>query len=158
MKGDALKVIGAPVTVGSNAPEFKLTGNDMKDVELKDFAGKTLVLCSVPSVDTPVCQTETKVFNERASKLGDDVAVLFVSMDLPFAQKRWCGAENLENVATASDYKYRGFGENYGVYLPDLGLLARAVFVIDPDGKVAFVDYVTEVADEPDYDAVFAAL
>ncbi|MCB0334645.1 MAG: thiol peroxidase [Bdellovibrionales bacterium] len=158
MKGNPLKVMGAPVTVGEKAPNFKLTGVDMQDLELKDFAGKKLIVCAVPSVDTPVCQTETRAFNEKASVLGDDVEVLFVSMDLPFAQKRWCGAENLSNIKTASDFKYRGFGESYGVYLPDLGLLARAVFVIDASGTVTYVDYVSEVAEEPNYEAVFSSI
>ena len=156
-KGNPTPVHGSQVSEGEKAPGFKLTGNDMADVQLSDYDGKVLVLLSVPSVETPVCQTETRRFNELATDLSDDIEVLAVSVDLPFAQKRWCGAEGIEAVKTASDYKYRKFQEDYGVYASDLGLLARAVFVIGKDGNVKHVEYVGEIAEEPNYDAALEA-
>jgi len=122
------------------------------------FAGKVVVLMSIPSIDTPVCAIETKRFNQEAASLSGDVVIVGVSRDLPFALKRWCGAEGVSRVVALSDYKYRSFGKEFGVELPDLGLLARAVFVLDKAGKVAHVDYVTEVAEEPDYAAALKAV
>lgn len=156
-KGNPISISGPELKVGDNAPEFKLTDNAMQDLTLAAFAGKTLILSVVPSLDTPVCSVQTKKFNESAAKLGDNIRILTVSLDLPFAQKRWCGAEGVTAVTTASDYKYRSFGESYGAYLPDLGLLARAVFIIGSDKKVKYVQYVTEVASEPDYEQALNA-
>jgi thiol peroxidase len=158
MKGSPLKVEGRCIEEGTQAPEFTLTANDMSDTTLASFAGKVLVLVCIPSLDTPVCAIETKRFNQEAANLSKDVAIVAVSRDLPFAQKRWCGAEGVSSVTTLSDYKYRTFGKSYGTELPDLAILARAVFVIDKAGKVAHVDYVTEIADEPDYSAALAAV
>lgn len=151
MKGNPLKVEGRCVEEGAPAPAFKLTGTDMADVTNAAFAGKVVVLLSIPSIDTPVCAMETKRFNQEVSTLSGDVVVVGVSRDLPFALKRWCGAEGVSRVIALSDYKYRSFGKEFGVELPDLSLLARAVFVIDKNGKVVHVEYVTEVANEPDY-------
>ena len=156
-KGNPISISGPELKVGDNAPEFKLTDNAMQDLTLAAFAGQTLILSVVPSLDTPVCSVQTKKFNESAAKLGDNIRILTVSLDLPFAQKRWCGAEGVTAVTTASDYKYRSFGESYGAYLPDLGLLARAVFIIGSDKKVKYVQYVTEVASEPDYEQALNA-
>ena len=158
MKGSPLKVEGRCVEEGMKAPAFKLTALDMFDTTNESFAGKVLVLLSIPSIDTPVCATETKRFNQEASSLSPDVVVASVSRDLPFALKRWCAAEGISKVISLSDYKYRTFGKEFGVELPDLGLLARAVFVIDKSGKVVHVDYVAEVAEEPDYQAALAAV
>jgi thiol peroxidase len=158
MKGNALKVEGRGIEEGAPAPQFKLTGTDMADVTNAAFAGKVVVLMSVPSIDTPVCANETKRFNQEAAALSGDVVIVAVSRDLPFALKRWCGAEGVARVVALSDYKYRSFGKDFGVELPDLGLLARAVFVLDKGGKVAHVDYVAEVADEPDYEAALEAV
>jgi thioredoxin-dependent peroxiredoxin len=158
MKGNPLKVEGKCMEEGTPAPAFTLTSTEMADVSNSHYAGKVIVLVSVPSLDTPVCAIETKRFNAEATALGNDVIVLAVSRDLPFAQKRWCGAEGVDRVIPLSDHKYRTFGKSYGVELPDIGLLARAVFVIDKTGKIAHVDYVTEVADEPDYAGVIAAV
>ena len=158
MKGNPLKVEGRCVEEGSNLPSFKLTGTDMADVTNAAFAGKVLVLMSIPSIDTPVCAIETKRFNQEASSLSGDVVIVGVSRDLPFALKRWCGAEGVSRVVALSDYKYRSFGKEFGVDLPDLGLLARAVFVVNKSGKVVHVDYVQEVASEPDYDAAIKAV
>ena len=158
MKGNPLKVEGAAVEEGAQAPSFKLTAADMSDVTNATHANKVVVLLAIPSIDTPVCAIEAKKFNQEAISLSEDVVVASVSRDLPFALKRWCAAEGVSRVVTLSDYKYRTFGKSYGVELPDLGLLARAVFVIDKGGKVVHADYVTEVAEEPDYSAALAAV
>jgi thiol peroxidase len=155
-KGNRIKVLGDSITEGQPLPEFVLTGTDMADLTNEAFTGKVLVISVVPSLDTPVCAIQTKRFNKEASRLGDQVKILTVSLDLPFAQKRWCGAEDATAVITASDYKYRNFGNAFGVYLEDLGLLARAVFVVDKTGKVTHVEYVDEVASEPNYDAALS--
>jgi thiol peroxidase len=157
MKGNPLKVEGRCVEEGMPAPQFTLTGLDMADVTSGSLAGKVVILVAVPSLDTPVCAIETKRFNQEATSVSSDVVIACVSRDLPFAMKRWCGAEGVERVLALSDHKYRTFGKAYGVELPDLGLLARAVFVLDKAGKVAYVEYVPEIADEPDYPAVLAA-
>lgn len=157
MKGNPLRVEGPCIEEGQVAPQFTLTGTDMIDVTSGAFTGKVVVIVAVPSLDTPVCAIETKRFNSEATSLSEDVVVLAVSRDLPFAMKRWCGAEGVERVVPLSDYKHRTFGKAFGVDLPDIGLLARAVFVIDRSGKVAHVDYVSEIAEEPDYAAVMAA-
>lgn len=156
-KGKPLTVRGNVQRVGAPLPKFHLTANDMSDVTNESFAGKILIVSSVPSLDTPVCSIETKRFNDEAAKLSPDVAILTVSLDLPFAQKRWCGAEGVTNLVTASDYKYRSFGDAFGVYLEELGLLARAVFVADRNGKLMHVEYVPEIASEPNYEAALSA-
>ncbi|NDC00019.1 MAG: thiol peroxidase [Verrucomicrobia bacterium] len=158
MKGNPLKVAGRCVEEGSAAPQFTLTGADMADVTNATYAGKVLVLVSIPSIDTPVCAMETKRFNQEASALSSDVVIASVSRDLPFALKRWCALEGVERVVPLSDYKHRSFGEAFGVDLPDLGLLARALFVVNKSGNVSYVDYISEVAHEPDYAAAIAAI
>lgn len=156
-QGAPLALAGKPLRVGDALPAFKLTGTNMQDVTPEDYKGKVLILSAVPSLDTPVCAIETKRFNDEAAKLGAKAAVLTISMDLPFAQKRWCGAEGVENIQTASDYKYREFGPAFGAYISDWGLLARAVFVADSHGKLVHVEYVSKVEAEPDYSAVLKA-
>ena len=156
-KGSPLTLLGHEMKVGDHLPDFVVTGNDMGDLTANSFKGKKLILSVVPSVDTPVCAIQTRHFNEAASALGNDVVVLTVSMDLPFAQKRWCAAEGIEQVVTASDFKHRTFGEAFGVLLKEWGLLARAVFVTDSSGKIVYVQYVDEVSSEPEYDPVLAA-
>jgi thiol peroxidase len=158
MKGSPLKVEGRCIEEGMPAPAFTLTGVDMADVTNATLAGKVVVYVSIPSIDTPVCAIETKRFNQEAVGLGSNVVVAAVSRDLPFALKRWCAAEGVERVMMLSDYKYRSFGKAFGVDLTDLGLLARALFVADASGKIVYVDYVTEVADEPDYAAALNAV
>ena len=158
MKGKPMTLVGREVKVGSPVPAFTLTANDLSDLESSRFRGKVLVLSVVPSLDTGVCALQTRKFNERATSLSADVVVLTVSMDLPFAQKRFCGAEGIERVITASDYKHRTFGESFGVHIKELGLLARAVFVVDRTGKVVHAQYVPEVTTEPDYDAAMSAV
>ncbi|MFP4382388.1 MAG: thiol peroxidase [Candidatus Sumerlaeia bacterium] len=156
-KGDPLTLVGPELKIGDKAPAFKLVGNDLSDVSPDLYPGKLLVLSVVPSIDTSVCATQTRKFNEQASDLSDDVVILTVSMDLPFAFGRFCAAEGIDQVVTASDYKYRSFGEAYGVYIKELGLLTRAVFVVDKDGVIRHAEYVPEVTDEPDYQAALSA-
>lgn len=158
MKGNALKVEGRCIEEGMQLPAFKLTGADLSDVTNAHFSGKVLVLVAIPSIDTPVCATETRRFNQEATTLSDDVVIVTVSRDLPFALKRWCAAEGIQRVVTLSDYKYRTFGKEFGVELPDLGILARAVFVANKRGEIVYVDYVSEVASEPDYEAAIKAV
>ena len=153
-----MTLLGPEVRVGDRAPDFKLVGNDLADIDSAGLGGKVLVLSVAPSLDTPVCATQTRTFNEQAVGLSDDVVILSVSLDLPFALARFCGAEGIERVRTASDYKYRSFGEAYGVYIRELGLLARAVFVVGRDGKVVHAQYVPEVTNEPDYAAALDAV
>ena len=158
MRGNPINTVGELPAVGSPAPGFTLTGPDIGAVTNEQFSGKAVLLNIFPSVDTPVCATSVRTFNVRAADGGG--SVLCVSNDLPFAQKRFCGAEDIENVATASAFRDR-FGEKYGVTIDDgpfAGLLARAVVVIGPDGNVAYTELVPEIAQEPDYDAALAAL
>lgn len=156
-KGNPLTLVGDAVSSGQPAPPFTLTANDLSDKSLNDYKGKIVVMATMPSLDTPVCDTEARRFNEEASNLGEDVSVLAVTMDLPFAQSRWCGAAGVNRVETLSDYKDRSFGPTYGLYIKELGLLARAVIVIDKQGRVAHHELVQEVAEEPDYDAAISA-
>jgi thiol peroxidase len=144
--------------VGQSAPDFKVVDTGLQPVSLGDSAGKVRLITSVPSIDTPVCDTMTRKFNEQAAQLPDNVEVYTISMDLPFAQKRWCGNADIDKVKTLSDYQERSFGENYGLLIKELKLLARAVFVIDAAGKIAYREIVPEVTDEPDYDAALAAV
>jgi len=157
-KGNPVALAGRWPKVGDPAPDFTVLGNDLSAVKLSDFKGKTLVICSVPSLDTSVCDMEVRKFNERATSLGSDVAVLAVSMDLPFAQKRWCGAAGVKNVQTLSDHRAASFGNAYGVLIEDLRLLARAVFVVDKKGQIRYIQIVKELSSEPDYEAALTAL
>lgn len=158
MRGNPLTLLGPEIRVGQKAPDFSLVTNDMGVVTLADYAGFALALVSVPSLDTPVCAVETRRFNAEAAKLGSDVRILTVSMDLPFAQKRWCGAMGIDKVETLSDHREASFGQNYGVLIKELRLLARAVFVVDKAGLVTYTELVKEVGDEPFYAGVLTAL
>jgi thioredoxin-dependent peroxiredoxin len=158
LRGNAINTVGELPAVGSPAPEFALTGGDLGAVSSEQFRGKSVLLNIFPSVDTPVCATSVRTFNERAAASGG--TVVCVSKDLPFAQKRFCGTEGVENVSTASAFR-DSFGEDYGVTITDgpmAGLLARAVVVIGADGNIAYTELVPEIAQEPDYDAALAAL
>lgn len=150
-KGKNLKLQGKELKVGDALPDFTLTGQDLSDICRDDFLGGVIVLSVVPSMDTKVCSIQTKRFNFEAASLSPDVRILSVSLDLPFALKRWCGAEGVERVIVASDHKFRTFGPAFGVYIAELGLLSRAVFVSDPSGRLTHVEYVTDVSQEPDY-------
>jgi thioredoxin-dependent peroxiredoxin len=158
LKGKPLELVGNMPKVGEAVPDFEVVANDLSKATLSNFKGKTLVLCSVPSLDTPTCDTETRTFNQRATSLGPDVAVLVISMDLPFAQKRWCGAAGVENVQTLSDYRDASFGNAYGVLIKELRLLARAVFVVDKAGRIRYIQVVHELSNEPDYEAALKAV
>jgi thiol peroxidase len=158
LKGNPVTLVGKEVKVGDAAPDVTLVDNDLKLVALSAFRGKVVILSSVPSLDTPVCDIETRRFNEEAAKMGDGVAVLTLSMDLPFAQKRWCGAHGIERVRTLSDHRDAAFGTAYGVLIKELRLLARAVFVVDRQGTVRHIQLVKELATEPDYAAVLKAV
>ena len=155
-QGNPLTLEGVQVKVGDNAPNFTVVNNDLNPVSLNDTKGKRIFL-TVPSLDTPVCDTEVRRFNEEASKL-DNVTIYTVSMDLPFAQARWCGAAGINNVVTVSDYKDKEFSKNYGAYINELGLSTRAVFVVDENNKVTYVEYLNEITEEPNYDKALEAL
>ena len=157
-KGNPMTLVGDQVNVGDKAPDVSLVGTDLGEKKISDFAGKTVILSAVPSLDTPVCDAQSRRFNEEAGKLGDNVVVLTVSLDLPFAQKRWCGAAGADHVLTLSDYRDRSFAQSYGMLIKELGLLCRAVLIIDPQGVVRYKQLVPEVAEEPDYNAVLEAL
>jgi thiol peroxidase len=157
MRGNPLTLIGAELKPGQPAPAFKLVGAGMKEVTLDQFKGKVKIISTIPSVDTPVCDAETRRFNEEAGKLPGDVVILTVSMDLPFAQARWCGAAGVDKVTTLSDYRGAHFGEAYGVLIKELYLLARVVFVVDKNDKITYVEYVKEVANHPNYEAALEA-
>jgi len=157
-KGNPMTLLGPDVAVGADAPDFQVVNTDLQPVSLNDTRGQIRLITVVPSLDTPVCDTMTRTFNQEAAKLPDDVAVYTVSMDLPFAQRRWCGNAGIDKVKTLSDYQERDFGLNYGMLIKELKLLARGVFVIDRVGKVAYREIVKEVTAEPDYQAALAAV
>ncbi len=157
-KGNPLSLQGNKVEVGESAPDFTVLQNDLSPMKLSDCKGKVCVICSVPSLDTSVCDTEVRKFNEHASTMGDDVSVLVISMDLPFAQGRWCGAAGIENVQTLSDHLKADFGNSFGVLIEQLRLLARAIFIVDKKGIIRYIQIVDEMTNEPDYQEVLEAL
>jgi thiol peroxidase len=157
MKGNPLTLLGPRIEANEDAPEFSALKDLMTPVSLSDTTGKVRILLSVPSLDTPVCSLETKRFNDEAAKLGDDVVVQVISVDTPFAMSRWCGAENVKNVQALSDFRDRDFGRKYGVEIKGLGIYARAAFVVDRQGVVVYSEYVPEVAQEPNYEAILDA-
>jgi thiol peroxidase len=152
MKGKPLVLAGNEIKVGDKAPDFEVVGKDLSTVKFSSFAGKVCIISCVPSLDTSVCDIMTRRFNEEATKLGDDVVVLAISMDLPFGQNRWCIAADVKNVFILSDHRTASFGQAYGVLLKDLRLLARAVFVVDKKGVVRYEEIVSEITHEPNYD------
>lgn len=158
MGGRPVTLVGSPPRIGDSAPDFAAVGNDLGEVKLSQFRGRTVVVASVPSLDTSVCDIETRRFNAEAVKLGQDVVVLVVSMDLPFAQKRWCGLAGADRVITVSDHRDAAFGLAYGVLMKEVRLLARAVFVVDRKGVLRYSQLVPEVGTEPDYAAVLSAV
>jgi thiol peroxidase len=158
MKGNPLTLMGKEVKVGDAAPDFEVLDNNLSPVTLSSFRGKICVISSVPSLDTPVCDMETRRFNQEAGKLSADVQILTISMDLPFAQKRWCGAAGVDKVVTLSDHRNASFGTAYGVLIKELRLLARCVFVVDRGGILRHVQMVKEIAEEPDYEVIIDAV
>jgi thioredoxin-dependent peroxiredoxin len=159
-KGNPLTLAGRAVEVGQQAPDFTLHYFDdgMKAVSLADMKGKPTLLSVVPSLDTPVCAKQTVEFNKQLSELGDRVNALTVSLDLPFAMKRFCGAEKITNIRPASDYQDRKFGQDYGTLIEELKIMCRGIFVLDAGGKVVHAEYVDEVTNEPNYEAAIKAL
>jgi len=153
MNGEALVLLGNELKVGDRMPDCVVIDNNLKPVNLSSFGPKVCIITSVPSLDTSVCDLMTRKFNQEATALGPDVAVLTISMDLPFAQKRWCGSAGIENVTTLSDYREASFGKNYGVLIKELRLLARTVFVVDKQGTIRYIERVKEQTNEPDYEA-----
>ncbi|MBD3425915.1 MAG: thiol peroxidase [Candidatus Omnitrophica bacterium] len=157
-KGQPLTLIGDEIKPGDDAPGFKLLDSDLNEVSLNDFSGKIKLLASVPSLDTPVCDLQIKRFNDEAVNLSKDIVVLFISMDLPFAQKRFCQTYEIKRVKTYSDHREASFGKAYGVLIKELRLLSRAVFVVNKENKVTYSQYVKEISSPPDYDNALEAL
>ena len=157
-KGDPLTLLGDEIKTGQDAPDFKVLDAELNEKSLADFKGKIKLIASVPSLDTPVCDLQIKRFNDEATKISKDVAVLFISMDLPFAQKRFCQEFNIKKVKTLSDHKDSDFGLKYGALIKELRLLARAIFVIDKENKVRYVEYVKDITNQPDYDGALNAI
>ena len=158
MRGNPLTLVGEEVKVGNPAPDFIVLDNNLSPVKFSSYRGKICIISSVPSLDTPVCDIETRKFNEEAGRLGEDVVILTISMDLPFAQKRWCAAAGVNRVQTLSDHRDASFGTSYGVLIKELRLLARAVFLVDRKGILQYVQLVKETSKEPDYEEVLNAL
>ena len=156
-KGNPLTLIGPEIKVDSKAPDFQILAQDLSPFMLANVKGKTLLVSVVPSLDTPVCDMQTRRFNEEAAKLPN-VEILTISMDLPFAQKRWCGAAGITQVKVLSDHKDASFGKAYGVLIKELRLLSRSIFVVDGSGTVRYVEYVPEITSHPNYDAALAAV
>ena len=159
-KGTPLTLAGEAVKVGQPAPDFTIHyfEGGLKTIKPNDLRGKPTFISVVPSLDTPVCQKQTKQFNQELGKLGDKINAVTVSLDLPFAMNRFCGAEDIKNMKVGSDYQDRNFGRNWGMLIEELKLLARGVFVLDPNGKVVYAETVKEVASEPNYDAAMTAI
>ncbi|HTQ39354.1 MAG TPA: thiol peroxidase [Pirellulales bacterium] len=159
-KGNPLTLVGEAVKVGAAAPDFTLHyfEGGLKTIKPADLKGKPTLISVVPSLDTPVCALQTKKFNEQIGVLGDRINAVTVSLDLPFAMNRFCGAESIKNMRVGSDYQDRSFGKNWGVLIDELKILARGVFVLDKDGKVVYDQVVKEVTDEPDYGSALAAI
>ena len=157
LHGNPLTLTGNEVSVGSPAPDVELLDNELQPVKLSDYRGKVCIVSTVPSLDTPTCDMETRRFNTEAAELGPDIVILTASMDLPFAQKRWCGAAGVDKVVTLSDHRAADLGNSYGVLIKELRLLTRAIFVVDKQGVVRYTELVKEISEEPDYGAVLDA-
>ena len=155
--GNPVTLVGDEIASGDPAPDVELLDNDLQPVKLSGYRGKVCIISSVGSLDTVTCDIETRRFNTEAAELGPDIAILTVSMDLPFAQKRWCGAAGVDKVVTLSDHRHDEFVEAYGVLIKEARLLARALFVVDRQGTVRYTQMVKELADEPDYGPVLEA-
>ena len=154
--GDPITLVGSRVQVGDNAPDFLVVDNNLKNVTLKDTSGKRIFVV-VPSIDTSVCDMEVRKFNEEAAKLSD-VTVYVISMDLPFAQVRWCGNADIDKVITLSDYKQKSFGKQYGTLIEEFCFLTRAIFVVDENNKITYVEYCKDVVNEPNYEEALKAV
>ncbi|HTP64503.1 MAG TPA: thiol peroxidase [Geobacteraceae bacterium] len=155
--GNPVTLLGPSLKAGEKAPDFLVVDNALSPVSLGDFRGKIKIISAVPSLDTPVCDMETRRFNQEAAELPENIVVLTVSLDLPFAQKRWCGAAGIDRVKTLSDYQERSFALAYGVLIKELKLLSRSIFVIDGADTIRYIQHVPEITAEPDYTAVIDA-
>lgn len=158
LKGNPITLIGPELKIGDQAPDFTLNKSLVESVSLKDFAGKVKLVSVVPSIDTGVCDAQTRRFNEAAANLGDNAVILTVSADLPFAQSRWCGAAGVDKVVMLSDYKNNNFGTAYGVLIKELALDMRSIFIIDANDTIQYVEVLGEMTEHPNYDAALAAL
>jgi thiol peroxidase len=156
-KDNPLTLVGNEVKVGDKAPEFEVFANDLSSYKLSSCSGKVRIISCVPSLDTPVCDIQTRRFNEETVGLGNDIVLLTISMDLPFAQARWCGAAGIDNAITLSDHRDADFGEKFGVLIKELRLLSRAIFIVDKDDVIRYIEIVPELTHEPDYDAAIKA-
>ncbi|MCX7970714.1 MAG: thiol peroxidase [Negativicutes bacterium] len=156
-KGQPLTLNCRPRQVGDSAPDVCLTNNQLQPVSLADYRGKNIILSTVPSLDTPVCDIQTRTLNEKAKQLDADTVIITVSRDLPFAQARWCQNNPSDSIITLSDYKNGEFGRAFGLYIDELALLARAVYIIDSQGRICYQQIVPEMTEQPDYEAVLAA-
>ena len=157
-KGGPITLIGPELKAGDAAPDFVVSKNLLEDSSLSDYAGKIKLISVVPSLDTGVCDAQTRRFNSEAAELGDDVVILTISTDLPFAQARWCGAAGIDRVITLSDHKETAFGQAYGVLIKEFRLDMRSIFVVDKNDKLAYVEYLSEMAEHPNYEAAIAAV
>ncbi|WP_394188404.1 thiol peroxidase [Paenisporosarcina quisquiliarum] len=157
-KHEPITLIGTEVKIGDSAPNFTVLANDLSPVTLEDSKGKVRLISVVPSLDTGTCDAQTRKFNESASELGENVVILTISNDLPFAQKRWCAAAGIDAVQTLSDHRDLSFGEAYGVAIQELRLLTRAIFVVDTNDKVTYVEYVSEATEHPNYEKAIEAV
>lgn len=156
-KGNPITLVGPELKIGDQAPDFNLNKSLLETASLKDYSGKVKLISVVPSIDTGVCDAQTRRFNEAAGALGDNVVILTVSVDTPFAQARWCGAAGIDKVVLLSDYKAHSFGESYGVYIKEFGLDQRAIFVLDADDKIQYIEYLTEMTEHPNYEQAISA-
>jgi thiol peroxidase len=157
-KSSPITLVGPKLTAGDPAPDFALSKNLLEEVSLSDYAGKIKLISVVPSLDTGVCDAQTRRFNSEAAELGDDVVILTVSMDLPFAQARWCGAAGIDRVITLSDHKAASFGQAYGVLIKEFRLDMRSIFVLDKNNTVTYVEYLNEMTEHPNYKDAIAAV
>ncbi|NOU80860.1 thiol peroxidase [Paenibacillus sp. LMG 31459] len=157
-KGNPITLVGPELKAGDSAPAFVVSKNLLEDASLGDYAGKIKLISVVPSLDTGVCDAQTRRFNSEAAGLGDDVVILTISTDLPFAQARWCGAAGIDSVITLSDHKETSFGQAYGVLIKEFRLDMRSIFVVDKNDKLAYVEYLGEMAEHPDYEAAISAV
>ncbi len=158
VKGNPVTLIGNPVKVGDKAPEIIASDNSLKDVKLSDYADKVVIISVFPSIDTPVCANQTRAFNKRATELSNDVVILTISKDLPFALGRFCAAEGINNIHTLSDYKFSKFGLDYGYLVKENQLLARGVVIVDKSGFVRYTEITKDIIIEPDYDKAIAVV
>ena len=158
LHGNPLTLLGNELKVGDPVPDVEVLDIDLNPVKLSSFKGRICIISAVPSLDTPTCDMETRRFNETAGQLGADVVILTVSTDLPFAQKRWCGAAGVDKIFTLSDHREATFGSAFGVLIKELRLLARSIFVVDRNGVIQYIQHVKELSEEPDYDAVIQAV